>query len=71
MTVNTYRYWCILRPPMPGGIPRGPVNIKSFDKREFVKEINHTAWGYVDYERPLTDEEIFKYELATVDNIIF
>lgn len=59
-----HRYYCLQRPPAPGTIPRGVINIEYWDARPFVSEINHHAWGYVEYERKLTDAEISDYELA-------
>lgn len=58
-----YRYYTLYRPPMPGTIPRlGLEGIMSFDDRTEV-EPGIRAWGYADYNRPLTDEEISEYEL--------
>ena len=61
---NTYRYLCTQRPLMPGGIPRGAVNV---DYNEYYHEDNggHVVyvWGAVEYDHPLTDKEIYDYEL--------
>lgn len=59
-----YRYYTLYRPPMPGTIPRhGLEGIKSFDDRTEV-EPGIRAWGYADYNRPLSAEEVSEYELA-------
>ena len=57
------RYYLLLRPPMPGTIPRGCIDIMDFGKKKFVPEIGREAWGYVEYERELTEQEINDYEL--------
>lgn len=59
-----YRYYCLFRPPMPGTIPRGMVKIVDFGERRMVPEIRREAWGYVDYERKLSEREMYEYELA-------
>lgn len=51
-----YRYYCILRPPMLGGLPFGRVLMEAehFDDRKYVPEIDRMAWGWVEYTDPLT-----------------
>ena len=58
-----FRYYCPYRPPMVGTIPRGMCNIVSFDERQHVPGTDKLAWGYAEYERPLTTHEIYAYEL--------
>ena len=65
--MKTYRYYCLYRPPMPGTIPRGTINIKDFGKREAIPGINRQAWGYAEYDRKLTTREIYDYELAEAE----
>lgn len=58
-----YRYYCRMRPPAPGAIPKrnlkdavaAHINIVGFDRH---------MWGFADYTEPLTDEEIEEYELV-------
>ena len=59
-----YRYYCLYRPPMPGAIPRGVSNIMAFDERKHVDEIQREAYGYVEYDKPLTPQQVVQYELA-------
>lgn len=61
---TTYRYYCLYRPPMPGTIPRGPINIEDFGERRMIDEISRPAWGFVEYPRQLTPHEVYEYELA-------
>lgn len=57
-----YRYYCRMRPPAPGAIPK---------RNLYAVEAVHVCfpgfprhfWGYADYTEPLTDEEIEEYEL--------
>jgi len=64
MVNKPYRYYCLYRPPMPGTIPRGVSNIVAFDERRNVPEIGREAWGYAEYDKPLTAQEVVAYELA-------
>lgn len=60
-----YRYYSLYRPVAPGTFPKdGVTNIHNYDERLYVAEIDHEAWGYLDYDRELTEKEIRDYELA-------
>ena len=59
-----YRYYLKERPPSPGAQPRGQKNIVSFDDRKFIDEAKSEAWGYVEYDKPLSAKDISEYELA-------
>ena len=53
-----------MRPVNIGTYPKnGAINIINFNDRKFCKEINREAWGYIEYDRVLSDEEIADYEL--------
>lgn len=61
-----YRYYCILRPPMPGAVPYIEGNHwegRTFTERRYIHEIERMAWGWWEYENPLTPAEIADYEL--------
>ena len=60
-----YRYYCIMRPPMIGGLPYGRTlqNAEAFDERCYIPEIDRMAWGWVEYAEELTPREISDYEL--------
>ena len=64
---GAYRYYCKTRPPMIGGIPQGGILIDAamFDERQYVPEIDGMAWGWVEYDHPLTAAEIADYELTS------
>lgn len=60
-----YRYYSTQRPVMPGGFPReGDGQIVNFDNKTFCDEIGREAWGYIEYESPLTPEQAEAYELT-------
>ena len=59
-----YRYYSLRRMQVPGGIPRGVVGIVEFDDKRYCPEIERDAWGYVEYAKPLTPQEIIMFELA-------
>ncbi len=60
------RYYCLDKPPMPGTVPRGMINIVDFREFKYVDEIEAKACGYVEYYRKLTANEIRIYKLAAV-----
>ena len=65
--MKVYRYYCRFRPPMPGAIPRqGLVRVVDFDWPQSFNGVS--AWGYAEYDRPLTEQEIDQYELAASQN---
>ncbi|MEG0985022.1 MAG: hypothetical protein RSK76_01460 [Clostridia bacterium] len=66
-----YRYYTLYRPPMPGAVPKeGLKRAYGYDTRQLVIPINKWAWGYVEYDRPLSDKEISVYELSPERTII-
>lgn len=59
-----YRYLLLQRPPMPGSLPHGGLDrVETFYDKQYVCGSGHHAWGYAEYNRPLTDQEISDYEL--------
>lgn len=62
-----YRYYCRFRPPMPGAIPKnGLEGVADFDYPQSFDGVS--AWGYVEYNRELTEKEISDYELVASKN---
>ena len=60
-------YYCRFRPPMPGAIPRqGLIRVCAYDYPQSFNGIG--AWGFAEYDRPLTEKEIADYELAASRN---
>ena len=63
-----YRYYCPFRPPMPGAIPRqGLDRVGCYDAKQSIGN-DICAWGYAEYTRALTDQEIYQYELIPSRN---
>lgn len=62
------RYYSILRPVGIGTFPKPTGNevktIENFDKREFVQEISREAWGFIEYEKALSEVDEKNYELV-------
>ena len=58
-----YRYYCIMRPPAPGAIPKGTCFTCEYTERRYIPEIDRMAWGWVKYDTPLTLAEVYEYEL--------
>lgn len=63
-----FRYYSILRPITPGAYPKPADNpamlIHNFDKREYVGKIGREAWGYAEYNTPLTKEQIEAFDFV-------
>lgn len=63
-----FRYYNTLRPITPGAYPKPADNpamlIHNFDKREYVGKIGREAWGYVEYNNPLTKEQIEAFDFV-------
>lgn len=59
---HLYRYGCLMRPPGPGAVPRDGF-VKCGFEHDVDPDIGHHYWGWCDYERRLTDEEVSSYEL--------
>ena len=57
-------YYCLYHPPVPGAIPRGVSRIVAYDERKYIEEIGREAWGYLEYAKPLTPQQVIEYELA-------
>ena len=56
-----------MRPVAPGTFPpEGARQIVNFDERKEVKEAGCMAWGYIEYDRLLSPEDVRDYELVPV-----
>lgn len=61
------KYYSVMRPVSIGTFPReGVEEIVNFDNRTYCHEINREAWGYIEYNRELSEEEVAEYELIPV-----
>lgn len=59
-----YRYYSTLRPVGIGTYPKeGMIRFENFNSRIPVREIDHMAWGYLDYDRRLPEKEADSYDL--------
>ena len=65
MEGNIWMYLCAERPPAPGAVPKNGLTETS-DERMWCD--GKLCWGYVQYNRPLTEQEIDEYELIYVWN---
>lgn len=61
------RYYSTQRPVTPGSYPNPEGNavleIVNFDSKTYREELGRDAWGYIEYEKPLTEGETKSYEL--------
>lgn len=71
-TPEVYKYYSTQRPVDIGTFSKtedGPAEIVNFDQRENVENGRFQAWGYLLYHAPLTEKQIYDYELrAAPDN---
>lgn len=62
------RYYSTQRPVTPGSFPNADSNralkVHNFDGKTYCAEIRREAWGYIDYEQPLSPEEAASFELT-------
>ena len=62
-----FRYYSTQRPVDIGTFPKPPgnkvVEIVNFDKRIPVENGTMRAWGYIEYQKPLTEQQADDYEL--------
>ena len=62
---KVYRYYSILRPIGPGTFPKeGLIAFQNFNSRIPAREIDHMAWGFLAYDRKLTDKEVDNYDFV-------
>ena len=57
------RYYLTQRGPGPGCQPKGCNITCDYGIKKYVEEIGCKAWGYVEYNKPLTVTQISDYEL--------
>lgn len=62
-----YLYYLLMRPVGPGCQPPGSINWGSMDGKTVIPEIGHHAWGWVEYDHPLTEKELQDYEMAVAE----
>lgn len=55
------RYSTLLRPPGPGAVPRD--GLKDCGYTEHTTPSGHHAWGWAEYSRELTPEELHHYDM--------
>lgn len=62
-----YRYATLFREPGPGAVPRDGLIDCGYTKGKTPS--GRDCWGWVEYNRKLTEEEISQYELEYVIEI--
>lgn len=62
------RYYSTQRPVGPGTFPKPEGNkverVVNFPAKTYINEIWKQAYGYIDYKKPLSEQDISKYELT-------
>ena len=61
------KYYSTQRPIAPGTFPKPEGNnvleIVNFEERTYCKESDRDCWGYIEYEKPLSEKEAASHEL--------
>lgn len=60
---GVWQYLTLRRPPMPGGIPAGAIEVGEFDDPFVVMGVG-TARGWATYDRELTEQELADHEMV-------
>ena len=58
------RYLFLLRPPTPGAMPKNGLKEIGFD--EGFAPSGHHYWGWAEYDRELSEEDVEYYDLEAV-----
>lgn len=64
LSVPRYRYYQSQRPVDIATQPKDFIYFENYDKRSFNEDAGCEVWGFVDYERELTDKELKDFELS-------
>lgn len=59
-----YRYYSTKRPVAPGTYPGSPADIHSYGQNGADFPTIGKVWGYLEYEEPLTPQQVSDYELT-------
>jgi len=62
--MDTYVYAMLMRPPQLGAMPTS--GMVSCSCEPVVPPSGHHTWGWVKYNRKLTDKEVSDYELEFI-----
>lgn len=57
------KYYILHRPVGIGTQPSGFADFANFGYRTYIPEIGREAWGWLKYDRELTEKELRDYEL--------
>ena len=61
---KTYRYACLMRPPVPGAVPKQWLIDCTFE--EGTAPSGHHHWGIATYNHKLPKLAIYSYELEEI-----
>lgn len=67
------RYYSTQRPIGPGSYPQqyGVVAIHNFEQKTFCKAIGREAWGYIDFDSCIPEDEAEKWELTRAGKKVY
>lgn len=64
--MTVYRYATLFREPGPGAVPKDGLLFCGYTRDKTPS--GRLSWGFADYDRKLTEEEVKQYELEYVLN---
>lgn len=68
----SYKYYSTERPVMPGSFPKPQgntvLNIENFNDCSYVGKIGREAWGFIEYEKPISPVLLDDYELVAASD---
>lgn len=68
----SYKYYSSERPVMPGSFPKPQgntvLNIENFNDRSYVGKIGREAWGFIEYEKPISPVLLDDFELVAASD---
>ena len=68
----SYKYYSTERPVMPGSFPKPQgntvLNIENFNDRSYVGKIGREAWGFIEYEKPISPVLLDDFELVAASD---
>ena len=68
-SVWVYRYYTPGPPDAPGAVPRGAVDWQDYGAPTAVTGLRRPAWGWVEYDRPLSPGQAKAYGLRVIKDL--
>ena len=67
--VRVHRYYTTAPPDVPGAAPRGAVDSQDYRGPRGVVGLRGPAWGWVEYDQPLSPGQVKAYGLRVIKDL--